>query len=118
VRWVTRDLLVSGEFLLRSVLIGPEEGAHGKLPLAVEVAADGEAVLPEQAVDAPLGHGLVVPLLVPRVVQRHLEGVATALLVAALLIGGGSGGNHTVLCTTCSAAGSLLRQVIRHGAWA
>jgi hypothetical protein len=42
-------------FLRSSVLIVPEEGAHGKLPLAVEVAADGEAVLPEQAVDAPLG---------------------------------------------------------------
>ena len=72
----------------RSVLIGPEEGAHGELPLLAEVAGDGEAVLAEEAVDAPLRHRLVVRLLVPRVVQRHPERRRRrpAAAVAALLL--------------------------------
>jgi hypothetical protein len=69
-----------------SVLAGPEEGAHGEAPLAVEVAVggEGEAVLLKQAVHAPLRHLLVVRLLVPRVVQRHEK--AAAAEHAALLL--------------------------------
>jgi hypothetical protein len=93
-----------------SVLVGPEEGAHGELSLAVEFAVDGEAVLAEQAVDAPLRHALVVSLLVPRVVQRHVEGVATAVhrpgALYFLLIGDS---NSAVLST--NGGGCLLRHV-------
>lgn len=73
--------------MVRSVLVGPEEGSHGEAALAVEVAVSGEAVLTEQAVDAPLRHALVVRLLVARVVQRHPEAAAAAedAAVAALL---------------------------------
>jgi hypothetical protein len=76
-----------------SVLAGPEEGAHGELPLGAEVAGDGEAVLAEQAVHAPLRHRLVVRPLVPRVVQRHPEEPTAAAAAAAtaclLLLAGG-----------------------------
>lgn len=58
----------------------PDEGADGEPPLVGEVSGDGEAILAEEAVDSPLGHGLVIGLLVPRVVQRHLEGAAPLLL--------------------------------------
>jgi hypothetical protein len=84
----------------RSVLVGPEEGAHGEAALAVEVAVGGEAVLAEQAVDAPLGHGLVVRLLVARVVQRHPEAAPTAAallplpLILRLLLGGAAELGH------------------------
>ena len=71
--------------MVRSVLVGPEEGSHGEAALAVEVAVSGEAVLTEQAVDAPLRHALVVRLLVARVVQRHPEAAAAAEDAAALL---------------------------------
>jgi len=52
---------------------GPEEGSHSEGALVVDGAGDGQAVLGEEAVELPLGHGLVVLPTVPRVVQRHLE---------------------------------------------
>jgi hypothetical protein len=51
----------------------PEEGAYGEGALLVDCAGDGQAILGEEAVELPLGHGLVVLPAVPRVVQRHLE---------------------------------------------
>ena len=69
----------------RSVSGAPEEGAHGKAALLIDVAVDGEAVVGEEAVELPLGHGLVVVPGVPRVVQRHLE-AARASAPRALLL--------------------------------
>lgn len=59
---------------------GPKEGADGEAALLREVSDGGEAVLGEEAVELPLGHGLVVGLRVPRVVKRHLEVPAAPLL--------------------------------------
>lgn len=67
---------------------GPEEGAHGEAPLVVDVAGHGEAVLPEEAVELPLRHRLVVGSGVARVVQWHPEAVQISLLLLRLRAGG------------------------------
>lgn len=64
----------------------PEEGAHGESALLVDGAGDGQAVLGEEAVELPLGHGLVVLPAVPRVVQRHLEVVPAPARRLLLLV--------------------------------
>ncbi|KAG6490043.1 hypothetical protein ZIOFF_051325 [Zingiber officinale] len=66
--------------LLHSVGSWPEEGAHGKPPLAVDVyrSIDKDAIVAEEAVKHPLRHRLIVSPGVPWVVQRHVEAAAVA----------------------------------------
>lgn len=69
------------------ILLGrPKEGPHGKLPLLVDISYNGEAVFSEQAVESPLGHGLVVLLGVSWVVQRHLKLTYITVLALHLVV--------------------------------
>lgn len=54
-------------------LVTPQEGSHGEVSLLMDITGDGQSIFVEQAVELPLGHGLVVGSGVPRVVQWHLE---------------------------------------------
>lgn len=65
---------------LSFVLRRPKEGSHGKLSLLGEVSGDRQTILSEQAVEFPLGHGLIVGFSIPWIVKRHLE--VTALIAS------------------------------------
>lgn len=62
--------------------IRPEEGTHGKVSLAGQVAVHRQTILCEKTVELPLRHVLVVLSAVPWVVKGHLE--VTCIHLSAL----------------------------------
>lgn len=67
-------------------LIRPEEGAHGKLPLVLDIADRRKAVLPEEAVELPLRHRLIVSFGIPGIVQWHLEATRASSVLWLLML--------------------------------
>jgi len=91
--WVTYNMIVCAEIWwspsnwgLSLILWRPKEGSHGKLPLLVSISNSRQPVLFQQAVQSPLRHGLVVRLLVPWVMQWHLEARAGASFACLMLV--------------------------------
>lgn len=62
----------------------PKEGSHCELSLLGDVSGDRKPILSEEAIEFPLGHGLIVRFAVPGIVKRHLE--MTALIVHLVLV--------------------------------
>ncbi|KAJ4952951.1 hypothetical protein NE237_029783 [Protea cynaroides] len=63
----------SASMLIPDVLRGPEEGSHGKLPLISKISGHRQPIFKEKDIELPFRHGLIVGLLVPWIVQWHLE---------------------------------------------
>lgn len=92
-------------------VVRPEKSAHCKAPLLSKVVTnDGQPILGEEVVELPLGHCLVVSLVIPGIIQWHLEvGASTHLLLCCPLgVGLASIVIHSVSLSLLSRASSLM----------
>lgn len=70
---ILRRLPKQLEPILWIIMRRPKESSHSILSLIINISGDREAIIFQQAVQFPFRHRFVVFLLVPGIVQWHLE---------------------------------------------